>query len=248
MILCAGLGTRLKPWTERHPKALVPVGGVPMLRRVVENLASQHFDEVTVNVHHFADQVVDFIKMESLPVRSINVSDESDCLLDTGGGILRAERFLAADSRPFLVHNVDILSNADLKSLYDCHLQSGADVSLLVSSRDSDRRLVFDSDMNLKGWTCVSKAQSRPSDLTILDADKVLAFSGIYVMSPTVFKLMKENGFNGSFPVMDFFLAAIPDLKIKGVIQENLSIIDIGKPDTLHRANLLISKTDVVTP
>ncbi|MDE7096503.1 MAG: NTP transferase domain-containing protein, partial [Muribaculaceae bacterium] len=107
MILCAGLGSRLKPWTDSHPKALVPVGGIPMLKRVVDKLADEGFDEVTINVHHFADQIISYLECEELPVNKINISDETDSLLDTGGGILKAEPFLAVDDRPFLVHNVD---------------------------------------------------------------------------------------------------------------------------------------------
>ena len=240
MILCAGLGTRLKPWTECHPKALVPVGGKPMLNRVIEHLYEHGFDEVTVNVHHFADQIVDFFDKEDLPVSDVNISDESGCLLETGGGILHAEHFLNKDSRPFLVHNVDILSNADLLDLYKKHEKSGNLVTLLVSDRQSDRKLVFDENMILKGWVNLKSGQTRPNNLEIKPDDTVLAFSGIYIMSPVVFGIMKENGFNGAFPIMDLFLSFIPQLKIGAVSQDNLEIIDIGKPDTLHRANLKI--------
>lgn len=240
MILCAGLGTRLKPWTEHHPKALVPIGGVPMLRRVMEKLYSQGFDEVTINVHHFADQIISFIKEENLPPVSINVSDETEELLDTGGGLLKAEPFLAKDASPFLVHNVDILSDADLKGLYDDHVKSCRDVTLLVSDRQSDRKLVFDQDMTLKGWVNLKSGARRPADLDIEDSDNVLAFSGIYVMSPSVFPEMKTHGFGGKFPVMDFLLAGLPEVKIGGVRQDGLDILDIGKPDTLHRANLVV--------
>ena len=238
MILCAGLGTRLKPWTERHPKALVPVGGIPMLRRVIERLSGQGFDEVTVNVHHFSDQIIDFLNEEDLPITNVSVSDESECLLDTGGGLLHAEQFLAADSRPFLVHNVDILSNADLKALYKTHEDSGTHVTLLVSDRKTDRKLVFDKDLSLKGWVNLKTGQTRPESLKVMPDDQVLAFSGIYVMSPVVFDIMRNNGFKDAFPIMDLFLSGISGLKISCVCQDNLEIIDIGKPDTLHRANL----------
>lgn len=241
MILCAGLGTRLKPWTNVHPKALVPVRDVPMLRRVIEQLTSQGFDEVTLNVHHFADQIYSYIKKEKLPALSIDVSDETGMLLDTGGGILKASQYLAKDDRPFLVHNVDILSNADLHGLFECHCKSGLNVTLLASDRNSDRKLVFDSAMRLKGWINMKTGETRPANLTINPNDKILAFSGIYVMSPDVFKIMTRNGYSGKFPIMDFFLSGIPELTIGGVCQNGLEIIDIGKPDTLHRANLALS-------
>ena len=240
MILCAGLGTRLKPWTDKHPKALVPVGGVPMLRRVVERLAGQGFDEVTVNVHHFADQIKEYIKSGSLPVSDVAVSEETEQLLETGGGILYAEALLSKDKRPFLVHNVDILSNADLKGLYEEHMNRGGLITLLVSDRNSDRKLVFDKDLVLKGWLNLKTGQKRPEALHIYPEDIILAFSGIYVMSPDVFAIMRKYGFKGAFPIMDFFLSGIPGLKICGVRQDGLDIIDIGKPDTLHRANLMV--------
>ncbi len=240
MILCAGLGTRLKPWTESHPKALVPVGGVPMLKRVADNLIDQGFDEITLNIHHFGEQIVTFVAKDASLHDKVDISDETHSLLNTGGGILYAEKYLGNDGRPFLVHNVDILSNADLKALYGKHISSGHHITLLVSDRQSDRKLVFDRDMNLKGWTNLKSGERRPSTLSIEDTDIAFSFSGIYVMSPVVFSIMKENGFRGSFPIMDFFLADISGLRISGIVQEDLDLIDIGKPDTLHRANLRI--------
>lgn len=240
MILCAGLGTRLKPWTERHPKALVPIAGVPMLKRVSRRLLDQGFDEITLNIHHFGDQILDYVKEDPVLYDKVCISDETERLLDTGGGILHARSFLDKDGRPFLVHNVDILSNADLKGLMERHEMSGHHVTLLVSDRDSDRKLVFDSSMKLKGWINRRSGQTRPESLEVASGDRMLSFSGIYVMSPAVFGIMDRNGFDGAFPIMDFFLAGLPDLKIGGIVQENLEIIDIGKPDTLYRANLRI--------
>lgn len=237
MILCAGLGTRLKPWTLEHPKALVPVNGIPMLKRVSDRLYSLGFDDQTLNVHHFASQIIDYVSKENLQVDSVHISDESECLLDTGGGILHAERFLSVDTEPFLVHNVDILSDADLRSLYDEHKKSRRDVTLLVSDRNSDRKLVFDNKMRLKGWMNLKTGEVRPGNLEISKYDVILSFSGIYIMSPSVFRMMAEHGFEGRFPIMDFFLAGFDDVHIGGVCQNGLSIIDIGKPETLKSAS-----------
>lgn len=236
MILCAGLGTRLKPWTLSHPKALVPVAGVPMLKRVASRLMEKGFDSLTINVHHFASQIKDYVASGALDADGVNISDESECLLDTGGGILYAERFLAVDGEPFLVHNVDILSDADLPALYEAHRSSGRDVTLLVSDRKSDRKLVFGPTMLLKGWVNQASGAVRPKDLQIDSSDIVLSFSGIYVMSPSVFAKMKANGFSGAFPIMDFFLAGLKDVEIGGVCQKGLAILDIGKPETLRDA------------
>ena len=240
MILCAGLGTRLKPWTDSHPKALVPVAGVPMLKRVSCKLIQQGFDDITVNVHHFADQIVSFVREDSVLAGKVNISYETDKLLDTGGGILNAEEFLRKDSSPFLVHNVDILSNAGLSEIMKDHIRSGRHVTLLISERPSDRKLVFDPDMRLKGWLNIKSGEKRPSSFSMSDEDGMYAFSGIYVLSVDVFDIMRSCGFCGAFPIMDFFLSDIPELKIGGYVQKDLEIIDIGKPDTLHRANLEI--------
>ena len=238
IILCAGLGSRLKPWTDSHPKALVPVGGIPMLKRVSDNLIEQGFDEITLNIHHFGDQIVSFIEGGGLGSRHVSISDETGALLDTGGGLLQAEEYLGYDHRPFLVHNVDILSNADLRALMSAHESSGRHVTLLVSDRTSNRKLIFDVDMNLRGWLNQSNGDTRPMDLVITDSDRALSFSGIYVMSPDVFTLMRQYGFAGKFPIMDFLLSGIQELRIGGVSQDGLELIDIGKPDTLYRANL----------
>ncbi|MDE7410182.1 MAG: NTP transferase domain-containing protein [Muribaculaceae bacterium] len=240
MILCAGLGTRLKPWTDSHPKALVPVAGVPMLKRVSDRLIEQGFDEVTVNVHHFADQIVSFIRKDRTLSEKVRISYETETLLDTGGGILHAEEFLRSDPSPFLVHNVDILSNADLKAIMEDHMRSGRHVTLLVSERTSDRKLVFNPGMRLKGWLNLKSREKRPSSLSMTADDEMYAFSGIYVLSVDVFDIMRSYGFSGAFPIMDFFLSDIPELKIGGYVQKDLDIIDIGKPDTLHRAELKI--------
>lgn len=240
MILCAGLGTRLKPWTDKHPKALVPVGGIPMLRRVADRLLEQGFCEITLNVHHLGEQIIDYVDSQPDLAGKVCISDERGCLLDTGGGVLHAEHFLAADDKAFLVHNVDILSNADLTSLMKRHEESGRNVSLLVSDRESDRKLVFDENMWLKGWLNRTTGQRLPSSLVTDPAYRQLSFSGIYIMGTEVFAIMRKNGFCGAFPIMDFFLSGLSDLRIGGIEQSDLDLIDIGKPDTLHRADLKV--------
>lgn len=240
MILAAGLGTRLKPWTLEHPKALVPVAGVPMLERVILRLKSQGFDFIVINVHHFASQIVDFIKSHDHGV-SIYISDESSLLLDTGGGILHAESLLTEDNEPILVHNVDILSNADLSALMIKHKETSSIATLLVSERDSSRKLIFDHDWTLKAWHNIIENRFRPENATIRNSDRELAFSGIYTISTDVFDLMHRQGFDGKFPIMDFFLHNTSTGVIKGYEADNLNLIDIGKPETLSRANLEFS-------
>lgn len=239
MILCAGLGTRLKPWTLSHPKALVPVGGVPMLSRVAASLRRQGFSDIVLNVHHFASQIEDFVKEGHLNPSKVSISDESDLLLDTGGGILKAAPLLVDGDEPFLIHNVDILSNADLRALREAHIASGRDVTLLVSDRDSSRKLAFDSSLRLRGWKDMTSGHKRPEGFSPWADDSLYAFSGIYMMSPSAIAAMRSQGFSGSFPIMDFFLSSIGTLHIGAEFQSALEIIDIGKPDTLRRAELI---------
>ncbi|MDE7160653.1 MAG: NTP transferase domain-containing protein [Muribaculaceae bacterium] len=240
MILAAGLGTRLKPWTLSHPKALVPVGGIPMLSRVMDNLHARGFDDVTVNVHHFADQIRDYL---SARYPDAKISDETSLLLDTGGAILHAAPLLDLKEREsVLVHNVDILSSAPLEELALSHARSGADITLMVSSRESSRRLLFERDMRLGGWIDTRTGKTKPADLPDRDDLRPLAFSGIYMISGAAIEAMgRIYGEGTPFSIIDFFLHPDHGLDIRGTIMETPDLIDIGKPDTLCRANLVIS-------
>lgn len=152
MIFAAGLGTRLKPLTDNMPKALVPVAGIPMLERVILRLKENGFDNITVNIHHFGQQIIDFLNAHNNFGVQIHISDERDLLLDTGGAIRKARPFLDGNE-PFLVHNADILTDIDLRTFYQYHLDNHAEASLLVSKRKTSRYLLFDQHYQLKGWT-----------------------------------------------------------------------------------------------
>ncbi len=242
-VLAAGLGTRLRPWTLKHPKALVPVGGVPMLERVVCRLRDEGFDDITVNVHHFADQICDFVASHDWGV-NIHISDESDNLLDTGGAILKALPMLCHDDGPFLVHNVDILSDAPLRCIFDRHIASERDISLVTSCRESSRRLLFDAEGDLRGWHNVSTGEYRPAGL-LPGKDMVEhAFSGIYFVGMRVLDALREYSDEigaARFPVIDFFLKVVTTDKINigEIMLDKLNLIDIGKPETLRRAESL---------
>lgn len=239
MILAAGLGTRLKPWTLEHPKALVPVKGVPMLERVILKLKEQGFDEITVNIHHFGEQIIDFLNARDFGVK-IAVSDERGRLLDTGGGILHAAPLLRLDEGPVLIHNVDILSDADLGSLMKEHIRREADSTLLVSERDSTRRLIFGEDMELRGWHNLSEGLYRPEGYEASSSDRAYAFSGIHVVGSKMIEEMRRLEKDEKFSIIDFLLRRDHGLKIKGYLQEDLRLIDIGKPATLSQAEKLL--------
>lgn len=238
MILAAGLGTRLRPWTLEHPKALAPVDGVPMLERVILNLRDFGFDKIIVNAHHFSSQIIDFLSARNYGV-DIVVSDESGRLLDTGGGVLKAYPLFR--EMPVLVHNVDILSNADLPLLMRHNKSAGSDCTLLVSDRDSSRKLIFDDGMVLKGWHNIKENVYKPEGFMPENTDSEYAFSGIYVVGERMIDDMRDWARDDRFPIMDYLLSPQRKSLVRGFSQENLELIDIGKPETLERANKLLS-------
>jgi NDP-sugar pyrophosphorylase family protein len=238
MIFAAGIGSRLKPITDTMPKALVPVGGVPMLQRTLLRLKEAGFTDVTINIHHFGQQIIDFLQQNDNFGLDIHISDERDELLDTGGGILKARPFLEGDE-PFLVHNVDILSNIDLRQVYDSHVQSGADATLLVSDRTTTRKLLFDKEMRMQGWLNHSTGEVLPEDFVWMpEQHRELAFEGIHVISPTLFKYMGEGTqWQGKFSIIPFYLSVCKQLLLRGHELKDITWFDIGKPETLQKAN-----------
>ena len=248
MIFAAGLGTRLKPLTDTMPKALVPVGGQPLLWHVITKLKAAGFERIVVNVHHFADQIIGYLMTNNNFGLDIRISDEREQLLETGGGIKKALPLFDADS-PILIHNVDILSNLDLAQLpMDAPL-------LVVSERKTKRYLLFDDDMRLQGWTNIetgelilppklggyrglNKASSPPQPPNLGDLRR-LAFSGIHVFHPSLAPLLSD--WQERFPIMDFYLSACATHLIKGYEATDLRLMDVGKLDTLDQAEKFIN-------
>jgi len=238
MIFAAGLGTRLKPVTDNIPKALVPIAGKPLLEHVILKLKSAGFDEIIVNVHHFPDQIIDFLKANNNFSIRIEVSDERNLLLDTGGGIRKAAWFFD-DEKPFLVHNVDILSNVDLKVLYHQHLRTNSLATLVVSKRDTFRYLLFDDNLRLSGWINEKTGETKPINLKKIELYNKLAFAGIQVLSPKVFDLMKN--LEPKFPIMDFYLSNAASQTITGFVPDNYNMLDVGKLDILDEAERFLT-------
>ena len=254
MIFAAGLGTRLKPITDTLPKALGPVGGRPLIEHVLDKLDSSRtgsdgrstFDGYVVNVHHFADKIEKWIEGSRWNDRTA-VSDERSSLLETGGGILHARPLLDGCGQ-FLIHNVDILSDLDI-SWFASQVSPDALATLLVSDRKTSRYLLFDPvTMLLKGWTNISTGEVR-SPYPDLDPSqcRALAFSGIHILSDKVFDVMDryaaEKGLcnenksaDPRFPIMDFYLAVCCNHNIYGVEAADLDLVDVGKLDTLEKA------------
>lgn len=238
MIFAAGLGTRLKPVTDNLPKALVPIAGKPLLEHVILKLKSAGFDEIIVNVHHFPDQIIDFLKANNNFSIRIEVSDERNLLLDTGGGIRKAAWFFD-DEKPFLVHNVDIFSNVDLKVLYHQHLRTNSLATLVVSKRDTFRYLLFNDDNRLCGWINEKTGETKPVGFTKPELYHKLAFSGIQILSPQVFSLMEQ--LKPKFPIMDFYLSNAASQTITGFVPDNYTMLDVGKLDILDEAERFVT-------
>ena len=221
MIFAAGLGTRLKPLTDTMPKALVRVGGQPLLWHVVQKLKGAGYERIVVNVHHFAQQIVDYLQENHNFGLDIRISDETEQLLETGGGIKKALP-LFAPTEPILIHNVDILSNLDLTALpTDAPL-------LVVSQRQTKRYLQFDETLRLVGWKNIETGEVKGHEGT------PLAFSGIHMFHPSLAPLLAE--WPERFPIMDFYLKVCADNMIQGYEAKDLRLLDVGKLDTLEEA------------
>ena len=260
MIFAAGMGTRLKPLTDTMPKALVRVGGEPLIKHVIQNLSEAGVDRIVVNVHHFAQQIIDYLTENDNFGLDIRISDESAGLLETGGGIKHAAQLFAPDA-PILIHNVDILSNVDLRRFYqraggllkaDAPVDAPTDVSaptsadapdalLLVSERKTQRYLLFDDTMRLVGWTNIATGEVK-SPYPDLDpkACRMYAFAGIHALSPRMLPLMRQ--FPDRFSIIDFYLQTCATHRIEGFAKDNLLLMDIGKLDTLAHAEEFLLK------
>lgn len=234
MIFAAGLGSRLKPLTDNTPKALIPINGKPMLEHVILKLKDSGFEQIVINIHHQGQQIIDYLAANNNFGIQIDISDERDYLLDTGGGIKKAAKFLQGNE-PFLVHNVDIISNVDLKGLYNRHQETNPLATLLVSERNTSRYLLFNKKNKLCGWRNHETGEVK-SFYPNFDPSQYneYAFGGIHVLSPQIFEWMEE--WTGKFPIINFYLSICARANIHAFPAENLRLIDIGKPDALANA------------
>lgn len=225
-ILAAGLGTRLKPLTDRMPKALVAVDGVPMLQRQILRMKESGIDDIVINVHHFADQIEDFLKANGNFGCRIAISDERDLLRETGGAIRHAAPLLAGSADGLvLVHNVDIITDIDYASIRP---DAPALANLIVSRRETSRYLLFDEEMKLAGWTNVATGEVRMPDVTIKPENcSKLAFSGIQIISAGLLPLMEQ--WPEKFSIIDFYLSICAGNAIRGIDVTGRTVWDAGK-------------------
>lgn len=239
MILAAGLGTRLKPLTDTMPKALVPVGGKPLLEWNIRKLQAQGYDRFVVNIHHFARQIVDYVKEQDY-APLVRFSDETSELLETGGGLKKAQD-LFVEETPILIHNVDILDNVNYDWFARQH-QPDEDAVLLVSQRQTKRYLLFDNAMHLMGWKNIETGEIKSPYEYVRRTGlsqhgeplNMFAFSGIHSFSPRLFPLMDR--FPDRFGIIDFYLSVCHRSHIVGLVKPDLHVLDVGKLDSLEQA------------
>ena len=238
MIFAAGLGTRLKPLTDTMPKALLPIAGKTLLQWQIEKLRNAGIGEMVVNVHHFADQIIDYLHTNDNFGCQIAVSDERGQLLETGGGLYKAKDLLCDGSgTPVLACNVDILSNICIEDLAKAYSPDMLGL-LVVSPRQTQRYLLFDSGLRLHGWTNIVTGELRPAGGADACTFRRLAFSGMQILSPVIFGNMEttiaQKGCK--FSLIDLYLNLCATQPLYGYIPTGYRMMDVGKIDQLATA------------
>jgi NDP-sugar pyrophosphorylase family protein len=233
IIFSAGLGTRFKPWTDKYPKALAIVNGKSLLQRNIEYLQQYGIKDVVVNIHHFPQQIIDAIKQNKGWGSNVVVSDESNEVLETGGGLIKARHLLDGD-KPFISLNVDILTNLDLGKLIAFHNQHKPLVTFGITNRKSSRVLLFDENNRLCGWKNLQTGETKISiDKPNL---KEMAYSCVVVYEPKIFSLIKQTG---KFSIMDSYLDLAAEHTILGYDHSGDNLVDVGKPESVAVAEKL---------
>jgi len=232
MIFAAGLGTRFKPWTEKHPKALAVVNKKTLLQRNIEYLQQYGINDVVVNVHHFPDQIIEAIEKEKGWGSQVIISNESEELLDTGGGLMKAKEHLKDES--FLVINVDMLTDCNLKFFLSQHQQEGALITVATTERKTSRYLLFNKYNRLIGWRHVDKGEEK----IVIEAKDIFpkAYSGLAIFQPQVFELTRLKG---KFSLIDLYLELAAENKIASFDHSGDRLVDVGKPYSVEAAESL---------
>jgi NDP-sugar pyrophosphorylase family protein len=234
MIFAAGLGTRFKPWTDKHPKALAVVNGKSLLQRNIEYLQQYGITNVVVNVHHFADQITNALEKNKGWGSSITISDETDMVLETGGGLKKAAPLFTSDT--IVVINVDILTDLNLGNLIAFHQQHNPISTLAITNRTTSRYFLFDENDTLCGWRNTKTNEEKIARAASEYIPK--AFSGIHVISNKLLSLIQLEG---KFSIVDTYLELAPSYLIKGYDHSGSRFIDVGKPDSVAKAEVLFS-------
>ena len=233
MIFAAGLGTRFKPWTDHHPKALAMVNGKSLLQRNIEYLQQYDIKDVVVNVHHFADQIILAVKENNGWGSNVIISDETDEVLETGGGLLKASHLLRGDE-PFITLNADFLTDLNISDLVRFHQSKNALISFGITNRKTSRNFLFDEDNRLCGWINSSTGEERIS--AAKPNLKAMAYSCVVVFEPTIFDLIPQRG---KFSLVDTYLSLANEYPIFGYDHTGDKLVDVGKPESFAIAEKL---------
>lgn len=237
MIFAAGLGTRLKPYTDNRPKALVEINGEPMLSHVINRIKSFGFREIVINVHHFGDQIIEHLETHHYKDVKIHISDERERLLDTGGALKKAAPLLTGKN-PILLHNVDVLSTIPIQSMLIEHITTGALATLAVSRRESPRKLVFDSKNQMQGWRNLETGEVR-GKVPKSKNTRELAFSGLHIIDPVLLQMLPTARV---FSIIDLYLTHCAKYPIHAFEHDASDFLDIGKPEQLAKAEKFLSQ------
>ncbi|WP_332019120.1 nucleotidyltransferase family protein [Kaistella sp.] len=229
LIFAAGKGTRLKPFTDHHPKALAKVNDVSLLERNIKYLQSYGINDFVINVHHFGNQIIEFLKDNQNFGAHIQISDEKDQLLETGGGLVFARKFLDSEE-DFLILNADILTDLNITEFVKYHQEKKDFATLAVSDRKSSRKLLFNPEMVLRGWVNIDTGEQRLAEFN--KGFKPLAFSGIHCINPAIFGKIKRTG---KFSIMEEYLDLMHTEKIHG-FEHQAKLIDVGRPESVLEA------------
>jgi N-acetyl-alpha-D-muramate 1-phosphate uridylyltransferase len=235
MIFAAGLGTRFKPWTDSHPKALAMVNGKTLLQWNIEYLQRNGITDVVVNVHHFADQIIQAVKENAGWGSNVLISDETDAVLETGGGLVKA-RHLLDGNEPFVTVNADILTDLDIRALLRFHQEQNALISFAVSARETSRNFLFDEQNRLCGW--INTATGEQKIAIPGNQLRPLAYSCVVVFEPAVFPLIRRQG---KFSLTDMYLDLAPGHTIMGWEHSGDRWIDVGKTESVAKAAALFT-------
>ncbi len=235
LVFSAGLGTRLKEETRNKPKALVEVGGKPLLQHVIEKLQREGISEIVVNVHHFPHLITGYLKSHDFGVE-VKISDESTKLLETGGALKKAASLLGNSDEPILMYNVDVLSNVSISELLQEHLESGALATLVVRNRETQRYFKFNSGKRLVGWINKKTGDKRISIPEQFNDATEMAFSGIHLVNPRILSLMPKED---RFSMTDLYLNLAKEEVINGYFDPSDFWLDVGRPETLDYARKL---------
>ena len=235
MIFAAGLGTRFKPWTDTHPKALALVNGKPLLQLNIEYLQQYGITDVVINVHHFPDQIIEAVKKNKGWGSNIMISDESSEVLETGGGLLKAKDLLQ-DGEPFITLNADFLTDLDINALLAFHKNKKALISFGITDRKTSRYFLFDEENRLCGWRNTGTGEEK---ISIAKTDlKEMAYSCVVVFQPEIFELIPQRG---KFSLVETYLSLAAQYPIYGYDHSGDKLVDVGKPESVAIAEKLFN-------